>query len=69
MLMIVLQCQEIDPAGLEPPAVARDRRKPTVKNTKNRPLRCDVTKGTIPQSSFVQHNPYNKVTGSLCVCL
>ena len=32
-----------------PPAGARNRRKPSLKNTKNRPLKCDVTKGTIPQ--------------------
>ena len=37
------------PAGLEPPAGDRNRRKVTVKNTKNRPIRCDVTKGTLPK--------------------
>ena len=35
--------------GLEPPAGARNRRKATVENTKNRPIWCDVTKGTIPK--------------------
>ena len=47
--MIVPQGKVIGPAGLKPPAAARNRRKATVKNTKNRPIRCDVTRRTIPQ--------------------
>ena len=39
----------IGPAGLEPPAGARNRRKATVKNTKNCLLRCVATKGNIPE--------------------
>ena len=45
--VIAPQGQVIGPAGLEPPAGARNRRKATVKNTKNRPIRCVATKGTI----------------------
>ena len=37
------------PTGLCP-AGAKNRRKPTVKNTKNRPLRCVATKRTIPKT-------------------
>ena len=43
------------PAGLELPAVARNRRKSTVKNTKNRSLRCVATKGTIPDKLIYIH--------------
>jgi len=39
------------PAGLEPPAGARNRRKATVKNTKNSLLRYVATKGTLPKFS------------------
>ena len=46
--MIALQGYAIGPAGLEPPAGARNRRKATVKNTKNRPLGSVATKGTMP---------------------
>ncbi len=41
------------PAVLEPIAEARNRSKPSVKNTKNRPLRCDIMKGTIPAQSCI----------------
>ena len=41
------------PTGLEPPAGARNRRKVTVKNTKNHPLRCVATKGAIPKSFII----------------
>ncbi len=36
------------PAGLEPTAGSRNRRKAAVKNTKNRLLRSVATKGTVP---------------------
>ena len=36
------------PRRVRAPAVARDRRKATVKKTKNRTLRSVATKGTIP---------------------
>ena len=52
--MIVPQGLVIGPAGLEPPVGARKRRKATVKNTKNRPLRCDVMKWTIPVVAVLQ---------------
>ena len=45
----------IAPQGLViGPAGARNRRKATVKNTKNRPLRCDVMKWTIPVVAVLQ---------------
>ena len=47
--MIASHGYVIGPAGLEPPAEARNKRKATVKNTKNRPIRCGVTEGTIPE--------------------
>ena len=46
----VILGQANGPAGLEPPAEARNRRKATVNNTQNRPLRCVATKGTIPKN-------------------
>ena len=46
--VIVPQGKAIGPADLEPPAGSRNRRKATVKNTKNRPLKSVATKGTIP---------------------
>ena len=47
--MIAPQGKAIGPAGLEPPTEARNRRKATVKNTKNRPLSRDVVERTIPK--------------------
>ena len=38
------------PCRVRAPEGARNRRKATVKNKKNRPIRCDVTKGTIPRN-------------------
>ena len=57
--MIAPQGYAIGPAGLEPPAGARKRRKATVKNTKNHPLRSVATKGTIPELSII-NTPYLK---------
>ena len=51
--VIAPQGQAIGPAGLEPLAGARNRRKVTLKNTTNRPLRIVATKGTIPENVFV----------------
>ena len=51
MLMIALQGYAICPAGLEPPAGARNRKKIYYRSTTKRPLRGDVKKPTIPKSS------------------
>ena len=59
--MIASQSKAIGLARLEPPAEAINRRKATVKKTKNRPLRSVATKGTIPENSLNQNYPRAKI--------
>ncbi len=44
------------PAGLELPTGARNMRKATKINTKNRPLGSDATKGSIPKCAYNYRN-------------